>query len=118
MFSDKFRQYSSRVYAERREYIAKNTADIIAAQKDDMRTALEYLYGTLLLDDVRFTPFEWMEEACAAALATRAANQYGADIPEDIFAQYVLCPALITSARKGTGAFLRKSLKRAYRAKA
>ena len=27
-----------------------------------MRTALEYLYGTLLLDDVRFTPFEWMEE--------------------------------------------------------
>lgn len=92
MFSDKFRQYSSRVYAERREYIAKNTADIIAAQKDDMRTALEYLYGTLLLDDVRFTPFEWMEEACAAALATRAANQYGADIPEDIFAQYVLCP--------------------------
>ena len=92
MFSDKFRQYSSRVYAERREYIAKNTADIIAAQKDDMRTALEYLYGTLPLDDVRFTPFEWMEEACAAALATRAANQYGADIPEDIFAQYVLCP--------------------------
>ena len=91
MFSDKFRQYSSRAYAERREYIAKNTADIIAAQKDDMRTALEYLYGTLPPDDVRFTPFEWMEEACAAALETRAANQYGVDIPEDIFAQYVLC---------------------------
>ena len=92
MFSDKFRQYSSRKYAARRECIAKSTADKISAYSGDMRTALEYLYGTLPLDDVRFTPFEWMEEACAAALATRAANQYGADIPEDIFAQYVLCP--------------------------
>lgn len=118
MFSDKFRQYSSRVYAERREYIAKNTADIIAAQKDDMRTALEYLYGTLPLDDVRFTPFEWMEEACAAALATRAANQYGADIPEDIFAQYVLCPRVNNERAQRHRRFLRKSLKRAYRAKA
>lgn len=91
MLSDKFREYSLRKYAARRDCIAKSTADKISAYSGDMRTALEYLYGTLLLDDVRFTPFEWMEEACAAALATRAANQYGADIPEDIFAQYVLC---------------------------
>ncbi len=92
MFSDKFRQYSSRAYAGRRDYIAQSTADKIAAQTGDMRTALEYLYGTLPHDDVRFTPFEWMEEACAAALETRAANQYGIEISEDIFAQYVLCP--------------------------
>lgn len=92
MLSDKFREYSLRKYAARRDCIAKSTADKISAYTGDMRTALEYLYGTLPLDDVRFTPFEWMEEACAAALATRAANQYGADIPEDIFAQYVLCP--------------------------
>ena len=111
MFSDKFRQYSSRVYAERREYIAKNTADIIAAQKDDMRTALEYLYGTLPLDDVRFTPFEWMEEACAAALATRAANQYGADIPEDIFAQYVLCPRVNNERAQRHRRFFAEKLK-------
>lgn len=111
MFSDKFRQYSSRVYAERREYIAKNTADIIAAQKDDMRTALEYLYGTLLLDDVRFTPFEWMEEACAAALATRAANQYGVDIPEDIFAQYVLCPRVNNERAQRHRRFFAEKLK-------
>ena len=111
MLSDKFRQYSSRVYAERREYIAKNTADIIAAQKDDMRTALEYLYGTLLLDDVRFTPFEWMEEACAAALATRAANQYGADIPEDIFAQYVLCPRVNNERAQRHRCFFAEKLK-------
>lgn len=111
MFSDKFREYSSRVYAERREYIAKNTADIIAAQKDDMRTALEYLYGTLLLDDVRFTPFEWMEEACAAALATRAANQYGADIPEDIFAQYVLCPRVNNERAQRHRRFFAEKLK-------
>lgn len=111
MFSDKFREYSSRVYAERREYIAKNTADIIAAQKDDMRTALEYLYGTLPLDDVRFTPFEWMEEACAAALATRAANQYGADIPEDIFAQYVLCPRVNNERAQRHRRFFAEKLK-------
>lgn len=91
MFSDKFREYSLRKYAARRNCIAKSTADRISAYSGDMRTALEYLYGTLPPDDVRFTPFEWLEEACAAALETRAANQYGVDIPEDIFAQYVLC---------------------------
>lgn len=111
MFSDKFRQYSSRAYAERREYIAKNTADIIAAQKDDMRTALEYLYGTLPPDDVRFTPFEWMEEACAAALETRAANQYGVDIPEDIFAQYVLCPRVNNERAQRHRRFFAEKLK-------
>lgn len=111
MFSDKFRQYSSRKYAARREHIAKNTADIIAAQKDDMRTALEYLYGTLPLDDVRFTPFEWMEEACAVALATCAANQYGADIPEDIFAQYVLCPRVNNERAQRHRRFFAEKLK-------
>ena len=111
MFSDKFRQYSSRAYAERREYIAKNTADIIAAQKEDMRTALEYLYGTLPRGDIRFTPFEWLEEACAAALATRAANQYGADIPEDIFAQYVLCPRVNNERAQRHRRFFAEKLK-------
>lgn len=111
MFSDKFREYSLRKYAARREYIAKNTADIIAAQKDDMRTALEYLYGTLPLDDVRFTPFEWMEEVCAAALATRAANQYGVDIPEDIFAQYVLCPRVNNERAQRHRRFFAEKLK-------
>lgn len=118
MFSDKFRQYSSRKYAARREHIAKNTADIIAAQKDDMRTALEYLYGTLPLDDVRFTPFEWMEEACAVALATCAANQYGADIPEDIFAQYVLCPRVNNERAQRHRRFFAEKLKARIRAKA
>ena len=111
MFSDKFRQYSSRKYAARRECIAKSTADKISAYSGDMRTALEYLYGTLPLDDVRFTPFEWMEEACAAALATRAANQYGADIPEDIFAQYVLCPRVNNERAQRHRRFFAEKLK-------
>lgn len=118
MLSDKFREYSLRKYAARRDCIAKSTADKISAYSGDMRTALEYLYGTLPLDDVRFTPFEWMEEVCAAALATRVANQYGADIPEDIFAQYVLCPRVNNERAQRHRRFLRKSLKRAYRAKA
>lgn len=117
MFSDKFRQYSSRAYAERREYIAKNTADIIAAQKDDMRTALEYLYGTLPRGDIRSTPFEWMEEACAAAIETRAANQYGVEIPEDIFAQYVLCPRVNNERAQRHRRFFAEKLKARVRGK-
>ena len=117
MFSDKFRQYSSRAYAERREYIAKNTADIIAAQKDDMRTALEYLYGTLPRGDIRSTPFEWMEEACAAAIETRAANQYGVEIPEDIFAQYVLCPRVNNERAQRHRCFFAEKLKARVRGK-
>lgn len=111
MFSDKFRQYSSRAYAVRRDYIAQNTAKKIAAQTGDMRTALEYLYGTLPHDDVRFTPFEWIEEACAAALETRAANQYGVDIPEDIFAQYVLCPRVNNERAQRHRRFFAEKLK-------
>lgn len=111
MLSDKFREYSLRKYAARRDCIAKSTADKISAYTGDMRTALEYLYGTLPLDDVRFTPFEWMEEACAAALATRAANQYGADIPEDIFAQYVLCPRVNNERAQRHRRFFAEKLK-------
>lgn len=111
MLSDKFREYSLRKYAARRDCIAKSTADKISAYTGDMRTALEYLYGTLPLDDVRFTPFEWMEEACAAALATRAANQYGADIPEDIFAQYVLCPRVNNECAQRHRRFFAEKLK-------
>ena len=111
MLSDKFREYSLRKYAARRDCIAKSTANKISAYSGDMRTALEYLYGTLPLDDVRFTPFEWMEEACAAALATRAANQYGADIPEDIFAQYVLCPRVNNERAQRHRRFFAEKLK-------
>lgn len=111
MLSDKFREYSLRKYAARRDCIAKSTADKISAYTGDMRTALEYLYGTLPLDDVRFTPFEWMEEACAAALATRAANQYGADIPEDVFAQYVLCPRVNNERAQRHRRFFAEKLK-------
>ena len=111
MLSDKFREYSLRKYAARRDCIAKSTADKISAYTGDMRTALEYLYGTLPLDYVRFTPFEWMEEACAAALATRAANQYGADIPEDIFAQYVLCPRVNNERAQRHRRFFAEKLK-------
>lgn len=111
MFSDKFRQYSSHAYAGRMDYIAQNSADKIAARAGDMRTALEYLYGTLPHDDVRFTPVEWMEEACAAALETRAANQYGVDIPENIFVQYVLCPRVNNERAQRHRRFFAEKLK-------
>ena len=52
-----------------------------------------------------------MEEACAAALATRAANQYGADIPEDIFAQYVLCPRVNNERAQRHRCFFAEKLK-------
>lgn len=111
MLSDKFREYSLRKYAARRDCIAKSTANKISAYSGDMRTALEYLYGTLPLDDVRFTPFEWMEEACAAALETREGNQYGVDIPEDIFAQYVLCPRVNNERAQRHRRFFAEKLK-------
>lgn len=92
MFSENFTQYSSRMYAARLGSINAAAAEQIAAHSGEMRTALEYLYGTLPLDDIRFVPFAWLEEVCASAIAARAENRYKMDIPEDIFAQYVLCP--------------------------
>lgn len=92
MFSENFTQYSSRMYAARLGSIDAAAAEQIAAHSGEMRTALEYLYGTLPPDDIRFVPFAWLEEVCASAIALRAENRYKMDISEDIFAQYVLCP--------------------------
>ena len=117
MLSDKLREYSSRKYAERKDCIAKSTADKIAAHSGDMRTALEYIYGTLPPEDIRHAPFEWMEEACAAALDTRAENPYGADIAEDIFAQYVLCPRVNNERAQRHRSFFAQQLKGRLRGK-
>ena len=91
MFSDKFRQYSSRVYAERREYIAKNTADIIAAQKDDMRTALEYLYGTLLLDELNSMNPN-LQSKLLRVLEERKVDRIGSDKSIDVDVRVIAAP--------------------------
>lgn len=87
MFSQSFCSFSREKLESRRGLLDASVWDSIEREAGELHTALAFLYGTLPLPDTKAVFFEDMCREAQVALENRRL-----DTPEDIFANYVLCP--------------------------
>lgn len=87
MFSERFCAFSREKLESRRQVLDATIWESIGREKGDLHTALAFLYGTLPLPDTQLVSFKDMRQEALVAL-----ENHRPDTPEDIFANYVLCP--------------------------
>lgn len=87
MFSEKFHAFSREKLESRRGLLDASIWESIEREAGELHTALAFLYGTLPLPDTKAVSFESMRREAQVVLDNRRS-----DTPEDIFANYVLCP--------------------------
>lgn len=87
MFSQAFCSFSREKLEARREFLDASALHQIEGIKGELQTALAFLYGTLPLSDLKSVPFDALLKEVQGALRV-----WKEEVPEDIFANYVLCP--------------------------
>ena len=96
VLSDSFAAHAQERFDARREVLSPISRDIeagLAAIDDaDVRTLIRSYYGTLPLTDVFDAGFELFASFARQACELRRTSPWCADIPEDIFVQYVASP--------------------------
>lgn len=105
MFSARFCAFSREKLESRRQVLDATIWKSIEGETGDLHTALAFLYGTLPLPDTQLVSFGDMRQEALVALENQPP-----DTPEDIFANYVLCPRVNNETLEPSRDFFRGQL--------
>lgn len=105
MFSERFCAFSREKLESRRQVLDATIWESIERETGDLHTALAFLYGTLPLPDTQLVSFGDMRQEALVALENQPP-----DTPEDIFANYVLCPRVNNETLEPSRDFFRGQL--------
>ncbi len=96
MFSQEIRRYAAQRCGEALKGLpaamAGELSDRIAAQSGDLRTALEFLYGTLPFREITTVPFDLLRREAEQAVLHWQEDHWKQELPEDLFVHFVLTP--------------------------
>lgn len=105
MFSKAFRSFSREKLEARREVLDASILTAIEDLGGELSYALAFLYGTLPIKDIELVSFAALLEEAQGALAC-----WRPEVPEDIFANYVLCPRVHNETIEPSRSFFHNAL--------